>query len=140
MNPSKPVPEPTSATVVCPGTITRRSASWNASLRRRSARMVRWNSMSMARARLSGGGFCVGHGGGVTLAREGMRDQEPISARDEDGEVDQYRVNGAIVRIGEIEAAPLGVELLLVTPQTLVVVDCLLYTSPSPRDRQKSRM
>ena len=43
-----------------------------------------------------------------------------------DGE-EKY-ING--VRVGSLE----------ITPEVPVYLSCLLYTSPSPRDRQKSRM
>ena len=33
-----------------------------------------------------------------------------------------------------------GIERLIVVDMREQVIDCLLYTSPSPRDRQKSRM
>ena len=39
------------------------------------------------------------------------------------------------------EAVAAGVEeIILVTSRSKRAIDCLLYTSPSPRDRQKSRM
>ena len=41
---------------------------------------------------------------------------------------------------GEMIKHPLGYEMQLNKPLDFYAVTCLLYTSPSPRDRQKSRM
>ena len=35
---------------------------------------------------------------------------------------------------------PIGIKRLIARPIATLCIDCLLYTSPSPRDRQKSRM
>ena len=41
---------------------------------------------------------------------------------------------------GEVDSAEAAVEFVAQHRPDILLLDCLLYTSPSPRDRQKSRM
>ena len=50
------------------------------------------------------------------------------------------RINPAVVCAVASLIPALSLVAYLVAPAGLLVVACLLYTSPSPRDRQKSRM
>ena len=62
--------------------------------------------------------------------------------------IPQVTINGITVSSGWLGASPRDVEEQLVVRIEEAVdgldgidyIDCLLYTSPSPRDRQKSRM
>ena len=83
---------------------------------------------------------------GDGLAREGL-DEDLHAAAQAEHQVQSRLLLDVVVREGAavLELLAGEVETLLVGGDALLVLDlgldaCLLYTSPSPRDRQKSRM
>ena len=67
----------------------------------------------------------------MKLLRVGQKGQEKPAALDKDG-----KIRDISSHISDLNPDHLNFE----TISKLQSADCLLYTSPSPRDRQKSRM
>ena len=82
---------------------------------------------------------CVGHTGSV-LAVAAMPDGQRILSGGNDDTIRVWLLDGTHQNTFELHTESVNAVVALPDNQHALSASCLLYTSPSPRDRQKSRM
>ena len=79
--------------------------------------------------------------GGETTLNAGASDIELDNVALHDfSETDSFNASGGDIEVVDVDGIQLGAVTTATNTDGTVVSGCLLYTSPSPRDRQKSRM